>query len=193
MDKLIVLASSSPYRRELLKKLGLPFICDSPEIDETAQAQECIEQLVDRLAIEKANAVAHKYPNALIIGSDQAAVLDGKILGKPDTHQVAFEQLQQVSGKKLVFYTSVALLNTRSNNVYHEVVPFSVYFRHLDDEEIEAYLRKEQPYNCVGAFKSEGLGISLFERLEGEDPNTLIGLPLIRLINMLRAEGVSFY
>jgi len=193
MDRQIVLASSSPFRRELLQKLGLAFVCEAPDIDESAQDQETAEQLVDRLAIEKARAVAGKYPHALIIASDQVALLDGNILGKPGDHQAAVRQLQQASGKRLLFLTSLALLNADSGKLQHQVVPFAVYFRSLSDDEIDAYLRKEQPYNCAGAFKSEGLGISLFERLEGDDPNTLVGLPLIRLTNMLANEGVRLY
>jgi len=193
MDKQLVLASSSPFRRELLEKLELKFSCDSPDIDETAQPHETPQQLVARLAQEKAKAVAARHPNALVIASDQCAILDGDILGKPGDHQTAVQQLQAASGKKVLFLTSLALLNANTGNLQVEVCPFAVYFRKLSSAEIESYLNKEQPYNCAGSFKSEGLGITLFQRLEGEDPNTLIGLPLIRLTAMLGKEGISLY
>ncbi len=193
MDKQLVLASSSPFRRELLKKLGLAFICDSADIDETAQSNEPPQQLVARLAQEKASAVAVRHPNALIIASDQCAVLDGNILGKPGQHQTAVLQLQAASGKQVDFFTSLVLLNSSTGKLQIEVSPFSVYFRTLSSKEIDGYLNKEQPYNCAGSFKSEGLGITLFERLEGDDPNTLIGLPLIRLTAMLGNENISLY
>ena len=193
MKKQIVLASSSPFRRELLEKLGLNFICDSPDIDETARPNETPQQLVARLAQEKANAVAARHPNALIIASDQCAILDDNILGKPGDHQTAVKQLQAASGKKVLFLTSLVLLNSSTNKAQAEVCPFSVYFRSLTTSEIKGYLNHEQPYNCAGSFKSEGLGISLFQRLEGDDPNTLIGLQLIRLTAKLGKEGVSLY
>lgn len=193
MDREIVLASSSPFRRQLLEKLGLDFICDSPDIDESPQANETPQQLVARLAQNKAKAVAARHPNALIIASDQCAVLDGKILGKPGDHHTAVEQLQAASGKKVEFLTSLVLLNSNTGKSQNEVCPFFVYFRPLTNTEIEGYLNREQPYNCAGSFKSEGLGITLFERLEGDDPNTLIGLPLIRLTAMLGNEGISPY
>ncbi len=193
MEQQIVLASSSPFRRELLEKFGLSFICDSPEIDESAQQNETPEQLVTRLAIEKANAVATRHPNALIIASDQAAVLKNQILGKPGNHQSAKLQLAHASGNKVVFLTSLVLLNSANGNQHVELEPFTVYFRKLSENEIEGYLNKEKPYNCAGSFKSEGLGITLFDRLEGKDPNALIGLPLIKLYKLLENEGVSLY
>lgn len=193
MHQQIVLASSSPYRRELLEKLGLSFACDSPDIDETAQENETPERLVKRLAIEKAKAVATRHSNALIIASDQAAILNNQILGKPGDHHAATQQLADASGNKVVFLTSLVLLNTSTQALQCEVVPYTVHFRTLDETEIDAYLSKEKPYNCAGSFKSEGLGITLFERLEGEDPNALIGLPLIKLHKMLANEGVSLY
>jgi len=193
MEKQIVLASSSPFRRQLLEKLGLEFSCDSPDIDETPQVNETPEQLVARLAQEKAKAVAARHPNALIIASDQCAVLDGNILGKPGDHQTAVKQLQAASGKKVQFLTALALLNSNTGDLQADVSPFAVYFRTLTGTEIEGYLSSEQPYNCAGSFKSEGLGITLLQRLEGDDPNTLIGLPLIRLTNMLSREGISLY
>ncbi len=193
MDKQLVLASSSPFRRELLEKLGLTFICDSPDIDEAAQVDETPQQLVARLAQEKAKAVATRHPDALIIASDQCAILDGSIIGKPGNHKTAIHQLQAASGKQVKFLTSLVLLNSGTGKLQIEICPFSVYFRTLSSEEIEGYLNKEQPYNCAGSFKSEGLGITLFQRLEGDDPNTLIGLPLIRLTAMLGNEGISAY
>ncbi|MBA4502252.1 Maf family protein [Marinobacterium marinum] len=187
----LVLASSSPWRREILDKLGLPYRTKHPEIDETPLPNESASALVARLAEEKARAVAPYYKNALVIGSDQAAVLNGQIIGKPGTHKRAVEQLQAASGQSVTFLTGLCLLNTRTGRTQVETVPFHVHFRQLTDAMIEAYLEHEQPYNCAGSFRSEGAGIVLFERLEGDDPNTLIGLPLIRLIRMLEAEGVA--
>jgi len=191
MTKKIVLASSSPYRKELLNKLGIAFECDSPDIDETAKNNETPQELVARLAEQKAKAVAERHPEALIIASDQVATLNGQILGKPHTHENAVKQLTDAAGHHVLFLTSLALYNSTSGVVQLEVVPFSVHFRQLKSSEIENYLNKEQPYNCAGSFKSEGLGITLFKRLEGDDPNTLIGLPLIRLNEMLNKEGVT--
>ncbi len=191
MTRLIILASSSPYRKELLSKLGITFNCDSPDIDETPLPNEAPERLVARLAEAKAKAVAERHPGSLIIASDQVATLNGKILGKPHTHDNAAAQLSEASGHHVKFLTSLALYNSDTQHIQLEVVPFSVHFRSLTASEIESYLQIEQPYNCAGSFKSEGLGITLFERLEGDDPNTLIGLPLIRLYNMLRNEGVN--
>lgn len=187
----LVLASTSPFRRELLAKLCLPFECAAPDIDESPIAGEKPSELVARLAEQKAKAVAHHYPNSLIIGSDQVAVLGEQMLGKPGSHARATQQLQQASGKCITFLTGLSLYNSENDTLQTDVVPFSVYFRELSENQIENYLQKEQPYHCAGSFKSEGLGISLFEKLEGEDPNTLIGLPLIRLIQMLEKEGVE--
>ncbi len=187
----IILASSSPYRRELLAKLGLRFTTQSPDIDESPHPGESPEALVARLAQEKAQAIAHVHGNALIIASDQIAVLNDKILGKPSDHANAVKQLNTASGQSVRFLTSLALLNSSNNRIQLEVVPFTVHFRTLSTSEIENYLQKEQPYNCTGSFKSETLGITLFERLEGDDPHTLIGLPLIRLVRMLKNEAVN--
>ncbi len=189
--KPLVLGSSSPFRKQLLAKLGLDFSCNSPQIDESPLTGEHAEQLVARLAEAKARAVAVKHPDALIIASDQVAVLNGRILGKPGNHQNAHAQLSAAAGNTVTFYTSLALLNASNNHLQLEVVPFKVHFRPLTADEIESYLHKEQPYQCAGSFKSEGLGIALFNKLEGDDPNTLIGLPLIRLIRMLKNEGIS--
>lgn len=188
MNKKLILASTSPFRKAILEKFGVPFDTASPEVDETARAGESAEQLVERLAEAKARAVSDQFPDALIIGSDQVAVIDGEILGKPDEHGKAVEQLRTASGKTVTFLTGLCLYNSRTDHARCEVVPFKVHFRQLNDDQIENYLQKERPYNCAGSFKSEGLGIALFERLEGDDPNSLIGLPLIRLIRMLEQE-----
>ncbi|MFC6673815.1 Maf family protein [Marinobacterium aestuariivivens] len=189
--KNLILASSSPFRRVLLDRLGLPYRCISPGIDETPQPHETPEALVQRLALEKARAVARQVPQGLIIGSDQVAVLDGDIIGKPLTHETARCQLQRASGRSVQFLTGLCLLDARTGESQVEAVPFRVHFRTLSDRMIEHYLQREQPYQCAGSFKSEGLGIALFERLEGDDPNSLIGLPLIRLIRMLENAGVE--
>ena len=185
----LVLASTSPFRRSILEKLGVAFDCHAPEVDETPQTGETPSQLVERLSIAKAQAVAAHLKQGLVIGSDQVAVIDDDILGKPGNHENAVAQLQRAAGKTVTFLTGLALVNAASGSIQAEVVPFKVVFRQLTREQIENYLNVEQPYNCAGSFKSEGLGIALFERLEGDDPNTLIGLPLIRLIRMLEKEG----
>ncbi len=189
--KALVLASGSIYRAELLKRLGLTFTCSSPDIDETSLLGESAPALVKRLAITKAQTVGKGYSDALIIGSDQVAVLDDQILGKPGCHEKAVEQLSQTAGKEVIFYTGLALYNTVTGRINAIVDPFKVKFRPLTASQIERYLQKEQPYNCAGSFKSEGLGIALFQNLEGNDPNSLIGLPLIRLVAMLAEEGVD--
>jgi septum formation protein len=186
----LVLGSTSPFRRQLLAKLGLPFDTAAPETDESPLPGERPEQLVARLAEAKARAVASHYPGALIIGSDQVAVNSGEILGKPHTHEKAMAQLRSASGSHVRFLTGLCLYNAATNHAQVEVVPFDVVFRELSDEMIDNYLKAEQPYNCAGSFKSEAMGIALFDKLEGEDPNTLIGLPLIRLVRMLEKEGV---
>ena len=185
----LVLASSSPFRRELLARLMIPFEVVVPDVDETPRPAESPPVLVERLAIAKAQAVAAKHPQSLVIGSDQVAVHDGEIVGKPHTHERAVAQLQAASGKTVMLYTGLALVNSKTGRVQSEVVPFRVLFRPLTLDQIENYLRKEQPYHCAGSVKSEGLGVALLERFEGEDPATLIGLPLIRLIRMLEQEG----
>jgi septum formation protein len=189
--KKLILASSSPYRKALLQKLGLPFETIAPAVDEAPFPNEPPETLVKRLAIAKARAVAENQTNALIIGADQVAVHAGKMIGKPHTHEKAVQQLRAVSGSAIILYTGLALINSNTGRLQIEVVPFRVVFRQLTDTQIENYLRKEQPYDCAGSVKSEGLGIALLERMEGEDPNTLIGLPLIRLVRMLENEGVT--
>ena len=187
----LVLASTSPFRKSVLEKLGVPFECHAPEVDETPQTGENPAQLVERLSIAKAQAVASHYQQGLIIGSDQVAVIDDEILGKPGNHENAVKQLERASGKTVTFLTGLALVNAANGSIQAEVVPFKVVFRTLTHSQIVNYLHAEQPYNCAGSFKSEGLGIALFERLEGEDPNTLIGWPLIRLIRMLEKEGLT--
>lgn len=184
----LVLASTSPYRRALLEKLGVAFECAAPNVDETAQPGEAPRHLVLRLAQAKAQALAERYPQHLIIGSDQVCVLNGEITGKPLTEENAFKQLMKARGNIVTFYTGLALYNTATGHLQTECEPFDVHFRHLSEQEITDYLRKERPLNCAGSFKSEGLGITLFERLEGRDPNTLVGLPLIALCQMLRRE-----
>jgi septum formation protein len=191
MTKSLILASSSSYRRELLQKLQIPFSCISPEIDETALANEAPEQTALRLAQEKARKIALDYPQALIIGCDQVATLDGVELGKPLTHPNATKQLQAMRGREVTFHSALCLLNAETGHMQAEVVPYWVKFRNLSDQEIENYLIKDQPYQCAGSAKSEGLGIAIIERMTGEDPNALIGLPLIKLVSMLAKENIS--
>ena len=186
MDQPLVLASTSIYRSELLRRLHLPFQIAAPDIDETPLPGEGAKQTARRLSLEKAHAVADRHPDALIIGSDQVAVLGEQRLGKPVTHENAVRQLRAMRGHCIIFYTALTLLNTRSNEAQTNVAENRVTFRQLSDDEIESYLRKEQPYHCAGSAKVEGLGISLISQLEGEDPNALIGLPLILLVSMLR-------
>ncbi|WP_318356555.1 nucleoside triphosphate pyrophosphatase [Enterobacter sp.] len=187
----LVLASTSPYRRALLEKLGVTFECAAPGVDETALPGETPRHLVLRLAQAKAQALAERYPQHLIIGSDQVCVLDGEITGKPLTEENAVKQLMKARGNIVTFYTGLALYNSVTGHLQTECEPFDVHFRHLSEQEITDYLRKERPLNCAGSFKSEGLGITLFERLEGRDPNTLVGLPLIALCQMLRREDCN--
>ncbi|BAV73825.1 Maf-like protein [Pseudomonas chlororaphis subsp. aurantiaca] len=187
----LLLASSSAYRRELLTRLRLPFTCSSPNIDESHRPGESATELVKRLAEEKARALAATHPGHLIIGSDQVAVLGERIIGKPHTFEKAREQLLAASGASVTFLTGLALLNSQSGHCQVDCVPFTVHMRDLSLARIERYLRAEQPYDCAGSFKAEGLGISLFRSTEGSDASSLIGLPLIRLVDMLLAEGVE--
>ncbi|MHB0763237.1 Maf family protein [Stutzerimonas sp. NM35] len=187
----LLLASSSPYRRELLSRLRLPFDCRAPHIDETAHPDESPEQLVRRLSREKTRALAETHPDHLIIGSDQVAVLGDRIIGKPHTFERAREQLLSCSGKRLDFLTGLTLLDSRNASEQVDCVRFSVLFRDLGEAQIERYLRAEQPFDCAGSFKAEGLGISLFRATEGEDATSLIGLPLIRLVDMLNNAGIE--
>lgn len=181
----IVLASTSPYRRALLQKVIPEFAVAAPEVDETAQPNESPQQLVERLAQAKARAVGAAFPQHYIIGSDQVAVVGEQILGKPGTTENAIQQLQQMRGKTVTFLTGLALYDSAQNRIQSVVEPFVVTLRDLTDAEIATYVALEQPLNCAGSFKSEGLGICLFEHLRGDDPNALVGLPLIQLVRML--------
>lgn len=188
--KPLLLASSSPYRKTLLERLGLPFTCASPDIDESPQPGESGESLATRLAESKARALAEQFPGHWIIGSDQVACLpDGSVLSKPGNHERATNQLRKSSGHAVLFLTGLALLDSDSGELESLCEPYNVRFRELGNEEIEAYLLREQPYDCAGSFKMEGLGITLFEALEGRDPNSLVGLPLIALNDILRRWG----
>lgn len=187
----LVLASTSPFRKELLERLNIPFETFSPDVDETPLDGEAPDDLVTRLSEAKARAGAASFPDALIIGSDQMAVCGEHVLGKPGNHDKAREQLARLSGQQVSFLTGLCLFDTASGSLRLEMVPFHVHFRALSEGQIERYLRYEQPYNCAGSFKSEGLGISLFESMQGADPNALIGLPLIRLVSWLNEAGVA--
>jgi MAF protein len=187
----LLLASSSPYRRELLSRLRLPFTCASPDIDESHLPDEPACALVKRLAEQKARALSARHPGHLIIGSDQVAVLGDRILGKPLDFEHAYEQLMAASGQSVTFLTGLALLNVYSGECQVDVVPFTVNMRPLSAATIERYLLAEQPYDCAGSFKAEGLGVSLFQSTEGPDATSLVGLPLIRLVDMLLKEGVQ--
>lgn len=186
----LTLASSSPFRRQLLERLGLEFDHLSPDIDETPAAGESPDSLVLRLARQKALKAADTHPDALIIGSDQVSLLDGEIAGKPGNRNNAIAQLKRASGRTVTFLTGLCLYNSRTGRQQRGCERFLVHFRTLSDDAIERYVDAEQPFQCAGGFKSEGLGISLFKGLEGRDPNALIGLPLIMLTDFLAAEGV---
>lgn len=185
----LILASSSTYRRQLLSQLGLSFTYISPDIDESPLANESAMALTKRLALAKAERILRDNPEALVIGSDQVADLDGIILGKPHTAERAFAQLKHCSGRTVHFFTAVAL--TSSQHQQSEVVTTQVRFRTLSDSQLLAYIKKEEPLDCAGSFKCEGLGIALFESITSDDPSALIGLPLIRLAHMLGAEGIE--
>lgn len=187
----IILASTSPYRQALLGKLGIPFTAMAPNTDETVLSGETAEQLVKRLSIAKASDVASGLDQGWVIGSDQVCTLDGNILGKPGTHEQAVSQLRQLSGHAVTFFTGLCLHDTLTGQQQSIVEPFTVHFRTLDEVTIQNYLQRELPYDCAGSFKSEGMGICLFTRFEGRDPNTLIGLPLMALTDMLLSWGVQ--
>ncbi len=187
----LVLASTSAYRRELLNRLGVPFETTSPDCDESPLLGETPMQLAERLAEAKARAVADRFPDALIIGSDQVAYVGDHTFGKPSTRERAILQLQALRGRSVVFHTGLCLLNAATGHTQLQGIPTEVRFRELSDAEIERYVAKEDALNCAGSAKSEGLGIALLDYLRGDDPNALIGLPLIALCNMLRAEGVA--
>ena len=188
MRRHLVLASTSPYRRALLERLGLPFEVVAPKCDEAPLPNEAPQETASRLAVLKARSLGH--PNALVIGSDQVAVSDGTRLDKPGDHATATRQLRALSGKSADFHTAVALLDSKSGNLQQRVVRCRVVFRSLDDGMIERYLRREQPYDCAGSAKAEGLGIALIARIETDDPTSLIGLPLIALSDMLARAGL---
>lgn len=192
-SQLLVLASTSVYRSELLKRLQLPFETAAPNVDETPLPGEPARATSLRLAQEKARAVATAFPDALIIGSDQVALLEGQQLGKPLTHDNAVRQLRAMRGKTTIFHTALALLNSKTGRMQTDVAENHVTLRNLTDAEIEGYLLKEQPYHCAGSAKSEGLGVALISRMTGDDPNALIGLPLILLTEMLRRENVRLF
>lgn len=190
MQKL-VLASTSTFRQQILRKLNIDFEIHAPDVNEDRLNNETPQQLVSRLAEAKAKSVSAYYPNALIIGSDQVAVLNDNILGKPLNHENAKHQLAMASEKKVRFYTGLCLYNSATEHSQVRCIPYDVYFRQLTSDQIENYLQIDKPYNCAGSFKSEGFGISLFEKLDGEDPNALVGLPLIELIRLLTNEGIN--
>ena len=190
-DFQLLLASSSIYRRELLQRLQLPFTVASPQVDETPLAGEAPQATALRLAQAKARKVGHDHKDALIIGCDQVAMLDGEQLDKPLVHDRAIEQLRKMRGRRVVFHSALCLYNVQADRMQAQVVPYEVEFRQLSDVQIENYLRKEEPYQCAGSAKSEGLGIALIAAMHGNDPNALIGLPLIALIDMLHNEGVN--
>jgi len=187
----LVLASTSAYRRELLQRFGLPFEVARPDIDESPLPGETPQATAERLAVEKARAVAGQFEDALIIGSDQVAHMGDTRFGKPGTVERAIAQLQSMSGRTVVFHTALAVLNTRSGRVQLDAVPTEVRFRSLSSDEIVRYVNKELPLDCAGSAKSEGLGITLLDALAGDDPNALVGLPLIALARMLRNEGIA--
>ena len=187
----LILGSTSPYRRELLSRLRIPFSVQSPEVDETPLDGERPMQLAQRLALAKAKAVAEKNPNAVVIGSDQVADLNGMSLGKPGNFERAMAQLRQMSGQTVVFQTALAVVCLDSGFEQADLASVRVQFRVLTDAEIEVYLQREQPYDCAGSAKSEGLGIALLESIANDDPTALVGLPLIRTCNLLRAAGIK--
>jgi septum formation protein len=191
MQRHVILASTSRYRRELLSRLRLPFDVQPPDVDETPRAGETPRALAERLALEKANAVAARFPEAVVIGSDQVADLAGEALGKPGDHARATTQLRRMRGQTLVFQTAVAVVCRASGFVQRDLAPVRVVFRDLGDDAIERYLQAEQPYDCAGSAKSEGLGIALLDAIDSDDPTALVGLPLIRTCRMLRAAGVE--
>lgn len=187
----LILGSTSPYRRELLTRLRIPFEVESPDVDETAHALETPQQLACRLAMSKARAVAARHPGSVVIGSDQVADLDGQALGKPGGYARAVEQLQRMRGKTVIFQTAVAVVCQDTQFAQMDLAQVKVQFRELTDAQIDAYLRAETPYDCAGSAKSEGLGIALLSSIDNDDPTALIGLPLIRTCRMLEAAGIQ--
>jgi len=191
MPRNVILGSTSRYRRELMSRLHLPFDVQAPEVDETPHPGEAPAALAVRLALAKAQAVAERFPEAIVIGSDQVADLDGEPLGKPGDHARATAQLRRMRGRTLIFQTALAVVCKATGFVQQDLAPVRVVFRRLDDAAIEHYLRTEQPFDCAGSAKSEGLGIALLESIDSDDPTALIGLPLIRTCRLLRAAGVD--
>jgi len=191
MERVLVLASSSPWRRQLLERLGLPFLCQSPDIDETPLPGETVRATALRLSEAKARALAGAYPDALVIGSDQVASLHDRPIGKPGNHAQACQQLAAQSGQVVDFHTGLCLLDTASGLCRSVIETTRVHFRPLSEAHIEHYLRAEQPYGCAGSFRAEGLGIALFERIESRDPTALVGLPLIALCGLLKEAGMD--
>ncbi|MDA8384329.1 MAG: Maf family nucleotide pyrophosphatase [Betaproteobacteria bacterium] len=187
----LVLASTSVYRRELLSRLQIPFVVASPDVDEAPRPGETPAATALRLSEAKARAVKDRFPNALIIGSDQVAELDGEAIGKPMSRENAIRQLTRMQGKGVFFHTGLCVYNSRSDRAQCELVPYRVRFRPLTQTQIERYLAKEEPYNCAGSARTEGLGISLLEAMTGDDPTALIGLPLITLVRLLNNEGMD--
>lgn len=192
-SRTLILGSTSPYRRELLQRLRLPFDVQRPEVDETPYVGETPEALAQRLALAKAQAVAQRFPQAIVIGSDQVADLNGEPLGKPVNHANAVAQLQRMRGQSVVFQTAVSVVCLATGFEQTELAQVKVQFRHVSDVAIEAYLQAEQPYDCAGSAKSEGLGIALLERIDNQDPTALVGLPLILTCRLLRAAGMPLY
>ena len=189
----LILGSTSPYRRELLQRLRIPFEVQRPEVDETPLPHETPVALAQRLALTKAQAVAQRFPQAIVIGSDQVADLNGEPLGKPGNHANAVAQLQRMRGQSVVFQTAVSVVCLATGFAQTELAQVKVQFRHVSDAAIEAYLQAEQPYDCAGSAKSEGLGIALLERIDNHDPTALVGLPLILTCRLLRAAGMTLY
>jgi septum formation protein len=187
----LILGSTSIYRRELLARLRIPFSIESPRVDETQHPGETPEAMASRLALAKALAVSQRFPEAVVIGSDQVADLEGLALGKPGTHERAALQLQQMRGKSVIFQTAVVVVCQQSGFSQRALAPVKVRFRNLSDSEIESYLLAEKPYDCAGSAKSEGLGIALLDSIDNDDPTALVGLPLIRTSQMLRAAGIN--
>lgn len=186
----LILGSTSRYRRELMTRLNLPFDTDTPQVDETPQPGETPAALARRLALAKARDVARRHPEAVVIGSDQVADLDGQPLGKPGNHERAMAQLRRMSGRTVIFQTALAVVCLETGFEAQDLAPVKVVFRDLSDAEIDSYLRAEQPYDCAGSAKSEGLGIALLERIDNDDPTALVGLPLIRTCRLIRAAGI---
>jgi septum formation protein len=191
LQRALILGSTSRYRRELLERLRVPFDVVSPDVDETPLPGEAPQALATRLALAKAKAVAALHPNAVVIGSDQVADLNGEPLGKPGTHERAVVQLQRMRGQTVIFQTAVSVVCQASGFEQTELAQIKVRFRELSDAEIEAYLRAEEPYDCAGSAKSEGLGIALLDAIDNDDPTALIGLPMIRTARLLRAAGID--